>query len=152
MQHDHVDSRDKPGHDAKSARPGEEECAPGRSRRRVFAPRFHRRPSVFVSVPLAFSSEVKGWRLFLSRTLGAPFVRPWRPQSPITRKGNRRPQRKSTGTRGKRQANRSDVGHRIRPQKARTGFEPDGQADGAPALHASRYLTTPAFKLIPSLR
>ena len=40
-------------------------------------------------VPLAFASEVKGWRLFHDRgRSGAVSVRPWRPRSLIARKGN----------------------------------------------------------------
>ena len=68
----------------------------------------------------------------------APFVRFGGRAADEREKGTPRSgKQKPPGSRGKRQADRSDVRHGIRPQKARTGFEPFLNSGWAPALHAA---------------
>jgi hypothetical protein len=74
-------------------------------------------------VPMVFSSEVKGWRRFKIADGRASFVR-LGGRAADEREREPGVHGECPGTSRKRQADRSDVRQEIRPQKARTGFEP----------------------------
>ena len=103
----------------------------------------------------SFSSEVKGWRLFLIADARAPF-----PSDVVGRGASLRRKRKTPPStdiqvmsprtsRGKRQTDRSDVRQELSASTSPNRFRAQWTSGRAPALHAYEYLTTPAFAPYP---
>jgi hypothetical protein len=86
---------------------------------------------VFISRFSGLFEQGEGLAPFHDRgRLARHFVRPWRPRSLMSAKGNRASTQPKPRGAGKRQADRSDVRQEIRPQKSPNRFRAFGQADG----------------------
>ena len=120
------------------------------------------RPSVFVSGSSGLLEQVKGWRHFtiadgvVAGHAGAVSARPQGPRSLVAPEGeSRRPRipgsrARGPRTRGKRQADRSDVRQEFaRLNKSPIAFRAQWTSGRAQPFMPQEYLTIPVFELYP---